>query len=194
MEKESRSFKGEVRAIKGEDKTVVRGYAAVYDKLSENLGGFRELIAPGAFDGVLEDDVRALLNHDSNLILGRTKSGTLRMGIDDKGLWYEYDSPDTSYARDLLISLERGDVDQSSFQFTVEDDEWKEDEEQRYVRTIKKVRRLYDVSPVTFPAYPDATVALRSLDRLKEKREDPKPDNTWENEARERQIRIKTKQ
>jgi uncharacterized protein len=194
MEKESRSFKGEVRAIKGEDKTVVRGYAAVYDKLSENLGGFRELIAPGAFDGVLEDDVRALLNHDSNLILGRTKSGTLRMGIDDKGLWYEYDSPDTSYARDLLISLERGDVDQSSFQFTVEDDEWKEDEEQRYVRTIKKVRMLYDVSPVTFPAYPDATVALRSLDRLKEKREDPKPDNTWENEARERQIRIKTKQ
>jgi uncharacterized protein len=195
MEKESRSFKGEVRAVKGEEKTVVRGYAAVYDSLSENLGGFREMIAPGAFDSVLEDDVRALLNHDSNKILGRNKAGTLRLGVDEKGLWYEYDSPDTSYARDLLVSLERGDVDQSSFQFTVEDDEWKEDEEQRYVRTIKKVRRLYDVSPVTYPAYPDATVALRSLENIKQAqppKDDPKEDTTWqaESEARARQIRL----
>jgi uncharacterized protein len=194
MEKESRSFKGEVRAVKGEEKTVVRGYAAVYDSLSENLGGFREMIAPGAFDSVLEDDVRALLNHDSNKILGRSKAGTLRLGVDDKGLWYEYDSPDTSYARDLLVSLERGDVDQSSFQFTVEDDEWKEDEEQRYVRTIKKVRRLYDVSPVTYPAYPDATVALRSLETIKQAQppKEDQADTTWqaESEARARQIRL----
>jgi uncharacterized protein len=174
---ERRCFSSEVRAVKQEDKTIVRGYAAKFDTLSENLGGFREMIAPGAFDSVLTDDVRALMNHDNNFVLGRTKAGTLRMGVDEVGLWYEYDDPNTSYSRDLLISMERGDVDQSSFQFSVEDDEWKEDEEQRYVRTIKKVRRLYDVSPVTFPAYVDTTVAKRSLEQIQQ---ETKPDTSWQ--------------
>lgn len=171
MERERRFFDSEIRAVKREEKTVVRGYAAVFDSLSENLGGFREMIAPGAFDGVLADDVRALWDHSSSMILGRTKAGTLRIGVDERGLWYEYDDPGTSYSKDLLISMERGDISQSSFQFTIEDEEWKEDEEKRYVRTIKKVRRLYDVSPVTFPAYPDATAALRSLEKVKEESE-----------------------
>lgn len=175
MEKEIRSFNSEIRATKAEDKTVVRGYAAKFNTLSENLGGFRETIAEGAFDAALQDDVRALLNHDSNKVLGRTTAGTLRMGVDEVGLWYEYDDPGTSYSRDLLISMERGDVNQSSFQFTIEDDEWKEDEEQRYIRTIKKVRRLYDVSPVTYPAYPDTNVAKRSLEAIQsEKRNNDK--------------------
>lgn len=190
MEKERRFFSTELRATKGENKTVVRGYAAVYDSLSENLGGFREKIAPGAFDDVLSDDVRALRDHDSSLILGRTKAGTLRIGVDDKGLWYEYDDPGTSYSRDLLISMERGDVDQSSFQFTVDDDEWKEDEEQRYVRTIKKVRRLYDVSPVTFPAYPDATVAKRSLDKIKEESEKESREEAEKRNAQQVEIEL----
>lgn len=149
--------------------TIV-GHAAVFNKLSENLGGFREQIAPGAFDGVLEDDVRALINHDPNHILGRTAAGTLRLSVDKTGLRYEIDPPDRSDARDLLISMERGDVNQSSFAFTVEEDEWDEDDEGRVVRTILKFRRLYDVSPVTYPAYPDADVGLRSMQEWQESR------------------------
>lgn len=189
--KESRCFKSEVRAEKREDKTVVRGYAAKFDSLSENLGGFREIIAPGAFDDVLNNDVRALINHDSSLILGRTTAGTLRLSVDATGLQYEYDSPDTSYARDLLVSLERGDVDQSSFQFFVEKDDWNEDAEGRLIRTIQKVSRLLDVAPVTFPAYPDTTVAKRNMEEIQKQKH---PDNTWqiESEARERQIQILT--
>lgn len=189
--KESRCFKSEVRAEKREDKTIVRGYAAKFDSLSENLGGFREIIAPGAFDDVLNNDVRALINHDSSLILGRTTAGTLRLSVDATGLQYEYDSPDTSYARDLLVSLERGDVDQSSFQFFVEKDDWNEDAEGRLIRTIQKVSRLLDVAPVTFPAYPDTTVAKRNMEEIQKQKH---PDNTWqiESEARERQIQILT--
>ena len=139
------------------------GYAAVFDSLSENLGGFREKIAPGAFDQVLNDDVRALVNHDPNLILGRTISGTLKISLDNRGLFYEIDVPDTAFARDLMQSVKRGDVSQSSFAFRVEDDRWDEDDDGRYIRTIKKVKRLYDVSPVTYSAYPDTDVATRAM-------------------------------
>lgn len=159
-------LKVETRA-EGEGK-LVRGHAAVFNRLSENLGGFREQIAPGAFDGVLNDDVRALFNHDPNHILGRTRSGTLRLTVDETGLGYELDPPDTSSGRDLLVSLERGDVSQSSFGFQVDEDDWVEDDEGRVIRTITKFRRLFDVSPVTYPAYPDATVGLRSLQAWKE--------------------------
>lgn len=189
---ERRCFSSEVRAIKQDDKDVVRGYAAKFNVLSENLGGFREKIAPGFFDDILDDDVRALMNHDNNFVLGRTKSGTLRMGVDETGLWYEYDDPGTSYSRDLLISMERGDVDQSSFQFQVEEDKWEEDEEGRFIRTLIKGKRMFDVSPVTFPAYPDTTVAKRSLEQLQQ---ETKPDMGWqiEAEARNRSLTIKAK-
>lgn len=158
-----------------EAKRKVRGYAAVYGKRSDNLGGDRykvfEIIEPGAFDDVLKDDVRALFNHDANLILARSKagSGTLSLGVDERGLWYEFEAPDTQAGRDLMVSLARGDVDQSSFAFSIGRDgqKWEEvteDGKTVATRTIKKVSRLYDVSPVTYPAYPDATAALRSLD------------------------------
>lgn len=145
---------------------LIRGHAAVFNKLSENLGGFREVIAPGAFDGVLGDDVRALFNHDGSLILGRSTAGTLRVGIDSEGLTYEIDPPDTQYARDLLVSLERGDVRESSFGFRVAHggDRWDENEDGVLIRTITRVARLFDVSPVTFPAYPDTDSTKRALD------------------------------
>lgn len=149
------------------------GHGAVFNKLSENLGGFREKIAPGAFDDVLEDDVRALINHDSNHILGRTTSGTLKLSVDETGLRYEIDPPDRSDARDLIVSMERGDVTQSSFAFRVDEDEWEEDDETgAVIRTITKFARLYDVSPVTYPAYPDADVGLRSLEEWRASQED----------------------
>lgn len=152
----------EVRDDDGERR--IAGYAAVFNQLSENLGGFREQIQPGAFDSVMGDDVRALFNHRAELILGRTTADTLQLETDGTGLHYRIDPPDTQYARDLLLSIERKDITQSSFAFRVEDDSWDEDDDGRLIRTIKKFRRLYDISPVTYPAYPDTTVAVRSMD------------------------------
>lgn len=169
MDKEKRIYHSQIEVRKTDDGKTIIGHAAVYDSLSENLGGFRERIKPGAFDSVLNDDVRALFNHDSNLVLGRTKSGTLRLSVDEKGLRYDITPPDTTAANDLMILLERGDVDQSSFGFIVEDDSWDEDEDGRMIRTINKFKRLFDVSPVTYPAYPETDVALRRLDEVKEK-------------------------
>lgn len=148
-----------------ESATTIVGHAAVFNKLSENLGGFQERINKGAFDDVLGDDVRAFFNHDPNHLLARSTSGTLRLSTDEEGLKYEFDVPDTTSGRDLLVSMKRGDITQSSFAFTVEDDSW-ESENGMNIRTIKKVKRLYDVSPVSIPAYPDAddlVVAQRSL-------------------------------
>lgn len=158
----------EVRAAAdGSVSRAVRGYAAKFNSPSENLGGFIEVIAPGAFDGVLEDDVRALFNHEPDHILARTKSKTLRIGVDETGLWYEFDAPETTAGSDLLVALRRGDIDQSSFGFTVapEGDDWQEhpDNPALYLRTIKKVGKLYDVSPVTFPAYADTESSARQL-------------------------------
>lgn len=152
---------------------TLRGYAAKFDVMSENLGGFREQIASGAFADVLQDDVRALFNHDPNHVLGRSLAGTLRVSQDSTGLYYEVDLPDTQAARDLTISIDRGDVSQSSFAFRVapNGDTWDENEDGVIVRTITKFARLYDVSPVTYPAYPDATVGTRSLEAWKASRE-----------------------
>jgi HK97 family phage prohead protease len=179
IEKRAFSAKVELRAAADGAPKIVRGYAAMFGKRSSNLGSenyqFFEIIERGAFDDVLNDDVRALINHDSNLILARSVSGagTLKIGADDVGLWYEFE-PDAeqSYARDLVRSLARGDITQSSFAFslTQEGQKWEETREGEktvILRTIKKVARLYDVSPVTNPAYPDATVALRSLEEFR---------------------------
>jgi len=188
-ERETRFLTGEIeiRAAAETEKPRVRGYAAKFNVESENLGNdeyqIRETIAPGAFDDVLNDDVRALFNHDSNLILARSKNGegTLRMGVDGTGLWYEFDAPDTQAGRDLMENIRLGNVDQSSFSFTVrkEDQKWertKEGEGPTIVkRTIAKVARLFDVSPVTYPAYPDATVALRSMQESITEPETPEP-------------------
>lgn len=143
---------------------MIRGHAAVFDQLSEPIGyqGFRERIRPGAFTKTLQEaDVRALFNHDSNLILGRTKSGTLRVSEDKAGLAFEVDVPDTTYARDLLVSIKRGDVDQASFQFAAVQDEFKT-EKGETIRDLIEAR-LFDVSPVVFPAYPQTDVSVRTL-------------------------------
>src|ERR1039458_8688371 len=105
------------------DKPSIRGYAAVFNSPSADMG-FIETIDPHAFDKTLNDDVRALWNHNADAVLGRTKSGTLRLSIDSKGLKYEIDPPDTQAARDLITSMKRGDIDSSSFGFVTNDDKW----------------------------------------------------------------------
>ena len=162
------------------DKPTVVGYGAVFNSMSNDLGGFREFIAPDAFEGRLEDDVRFLVNHDANLILARTTNGTLRLSVDEKGLRYEADMPNTSTARDLMELLKNGTISQSSFAFTVEEDSW-EVKDGMNIRTIDKVSQLYDVSSVTYPAYNQASsaVALRSLEEWKSKEQntEAKKDN-----------------
>jgi len=177
---ESRSEEKEVRILPvsefrfDEDgKGKFEGYAAVFNKWSEDLGGFRERIKTGAFRNALKNsDVRALFNHDRNYVLGRSTSGTLKLKEDNKGLFISNNPPDTQWARDLMVSVNRGDITQMSFGFTVSEDEWKEDKEGRVSRTIHGIDRLYDVSIVTEPAYPDTTVALRSLEKVKAKLEE----------------------
>ena len=174
---EKRYFNIETRTEKREDgTTTITGHAAVFNQLSRDLGGFREIIAPNAFENVLNDDVRALVNHDPNLLLARTTSGTLNLKQTDEGLQYSFDVPDTTYGRDLIVSMERGDITQSSFAFTIEEDSW-ETTADGEIRTINKVKSLFDVSPVSFPAYEsanDLTLAKRSLAIHKEKEENKK--------------------
>ena len=155
--KEQREFRMESAEQNG---NTIRGYAAVYNSDSEWMGGFYEQIATGAFDGVMENDVRAYFNHDENLLLGRVSSGTLRISTDKRGLFYEVDLPNTTYANDLAELMKRGDVNQSSFAFLIEKDRWEQRDGTTY-RIIEKVSRLLDVSPVSQPAYPDATSELK---------------------------------
>jgi hypothetical protein len=160
----------EVRAEGEGDQPTIVGHGAVFNSLSDDLGGFREMIMPGAFSEAVEsDDVRALFNHDPNLILGRNISGTLRLAEDGVGLNYEIDPPETQYAKDLMVSIQRGDVDQSSFGFRVIEESWRQpdDENPLPTRILHKVR-LFDVSPVTFPAYPATNVSMRALDKAKQ--------------------------
>jgi uncharacterized protein len=153
---EKREFRMENAEYEG---NTIRGYAAVYNSDSEWMGGFYEQIARGAFDDVLDNDTRAYFNHDENLLLGRVSSGTLRIGTDARGLYYEVDLPNTSYANDLVELMKRGDVNQSSFAFLIERDRWEERDGKTY-RIIEKVSRLLDVSPVSQPAYESATSEL----------------------------------
>lgn len=148
------------------DPVKIRGYAAVFGQLSEDLGGFREQLVTGAFsDAIASSDVRALVNHDPNQVLGRNKAGTLTMREDTSGLYVEITPPDTQIARDLVESMKRGDVNQMSFAFSVsrEDQTWTRDGTGPWIRTIKRVSRLYDVSVVTYPAYPQTEAAARAL-------------------------------
>lgn len=143
------------------DSVKIRGYAAVFDQLSEPLPGFRELILPGAFKNSLKSDVRALVGHDPSQIIGRTKSGTLTLREDDHGLYAEIYPPNTQLGRDTVESIRRGDLDQMSFGFQVVSDKWRH-EDKELIRELVEVE-LFDVSVVAFPAYTQTEVSVRSL-------------------------------
>ena len=141
----------------GDGNTVI-GYAAVFNKYSDDLGWFKEKIQKGAFKKTIEEnDIRALINHDPNLIIGRTKNKTLKLWEDDKGLGYEVKLPNTSYASDLRESISRKDITQNSFGFQTIQDKWSTDGKKRVLIEAK----LFDISPVTFPAYPQTSLKLR---------------------------------
>jgi HK97 family phage prohead protease len=152
----------EVRVSESEQaRPVISGYGAMFNSLSLDLGGFRERIRPGAFaESISTDDIRGLFNHDANFVLGRTTNGTLRLMEDGLGLQYTNEPPDTQWARDLLTSIQRGDISQMSFGFVTLEDAWME-EAGIVVRELRKVK-LFDVGPVTFPAYPQTLASARS--------------------------------
>ncbi len=166
--KEIRSWPlAEVRVIGSDEGPSISGYAAVFNAPSETLSDpfgstWIEHIKRGAFSKTLQErDIRALVNHDPNYVLGRNKSGTLELTENRKGLQVSITPPDTQWARDLLTSMKRGDVSQMSFAFSVVHDKWTEGDNRIMSRELQEVQ-LYDVSVVTFPAYPQTSAVVRS--------------------------------
>ena len=144
---------------------AIEGYFAVFDSVCQITSDMSESIAHGAFDNTISDDIRALINHDTTLVLGRTKTGTLQLRTDSHGLWGHIDiNPNDSDAMNLYNRVQRGDVDQCSFGFDIinEETEFREDGSIHW--TIKEVK-LYEVSPCTFPAYEETNIAARTKER-----------------------------
>lgn len=161
---ERRCLKSEIRSEPDSNKIV--GYAVVFNSLSGDLGGFREVVRPGAFKRTLNNnaDVRFLFNHDSNYVLGRNQANTLSLSEDNYGLRIENTPPNTQWANDLRESIKRGDINQMSFGFRVVKDNWGADPEDntRQLREILEAE-LFDVSVVTYPAYESTVVSVRDL-------------------------------
>lgn len=165
-----------VEVRKEDGKAVsLRGYAAKFDSVYD-MGWFTEEVHRDAFKGANMEDVRILKNHDSNIILGRTKAGTARVWVDEIGLAYEVDLPNSPDGENMRVAAERGDIDQSSWGFTLRytddagGDEWTK-RNGRDHRILRNVDVVFDASPVTFPANPDTSVAKRSLEQIKEQQQ-----------------------
>jgi HK97 family phage prohead protease len=164
---ERRVFQGHKLQVRADEsgKKTIRGYAAIYNSVTD-LGWCKEIIVQGAFDDCLNDDVRCLFNHDSDNVLGRTLSGTCRVGSDYIGLWYECDLDENNTDHmNLWGCIKRGDITQSSFAFSIAECEWEfgsEEYEGEDLRRIIKCGQLFDVSPVTYPAYQNTSVSARS--------------------------------
>lgn len=186
--RELRYFQGEVRAVNKESRTI-RGYGIVFNRESHEMrmGGtkFKEVILPQAMEGVDLRMLQSMHNHDPNRLLGTTWAGTMRVGVDQIGVWYETDVPDSPTGQDTWVSVQRGDTRTSSFQFTTPEggDTW-ERRDGYLLRTINKFSGIYEMGPVSNEAYPDTTVdvtvAKRSLDASGLTQEAPKTQFTTE--------------
>jgi HK97 family phage prohead protease len=172
MNKELRFFTTapgiELRAAADGSPGTLEGYAAVYDQETD-LGYFREVIRPGAFSRAIREnqDTRALWNHDTGAILGRRSAGTLSIEEDSKGLKFSLTLPDTTTGRDAAVSIQRGDITGMSFGFSVTSARWLEEKDKdTELREILDLD-LFEISPVTFPAYADTEVGLRSRDQFR---------------------------
>ncbi len=189
---EVRSFNIELR--EEAESRHIEGYGSVFNERSVDLGGFQEVIAPGAFDGVIErSDVKCYLDHNPEKgILARSRNGkgSLSLELDERGLKYSFDAPHTNLGDEVVEGLKRGDYSQSSFAFTVESETWSKEEDGTYLRTINKIGGLYDVSIVANPAYEGTSVALRSLDAFKAQEEEVKvPEEIKEEEPVQEEVR-----
>jgi HK97 family phage prohead protease len=147
-----------------DNKRAIAGYAAVFEKFSVPMFDFKEKIRAGAFKNSLEkNNVRALWNHNSDLVLGSIKAGTLKLNEDEKGLHFELDLPDTQSGRDTFTTIKRGDVDGMSFGFRVLKQEWDESNPKNIIRTLIEID-LIEISPTAFPAYPSTNVKARTIE------------------------------
>lgn len=161
---ERRSLATQFHAAEDNGARYLEGYFAVFGSAYELWHGATESIDPHAFDGALGDDIRALINHDTTLVLGRTKAGTLELRVDNYGLWgrITINDRDTD-AMNLWERVQRGDVDQCSFGFDILEEETEFREDGTVHWTVKRVK-LYEVSPCTFPAYEDTSLSARKRD------------------------------
>lgn len=170
MELERRAYPGEVSIRSGGSSPKLRGYAAVFGVESNDLGGFREVVMPGAFDRSIRDKtpVVARTQHRSEQLLGTTEGGTLRLWTDTRGLGYEIDLPNTTAGRDVLEYVKRGDIRHSSFAFYADPSgvKW-EKRDGEAVRQLVDVE-LVDVAPVIGPAYPNTEVSARALEEARQ--------------------------
>jgi HK97 family phage prohead protease len=168
--REKRTYLGSIEIEKrdGEETRTISGYAAVFDKWSHDLGFFREKLSRTAFDGVDMSDVVATFNHNFDHVLARSSSGTLNLSVDENGLKYTFDAPNTTAGNDLLENVRNGNIKGSSFMFTVKKQTWKyTEDDEADERTIEKVGSLIELGPVTMPAYPDTSAAKRSHEENK---------------------------
>lgn len=195
---EYRSYPFELRIDDSEEKPKMRGYSALFNQLSVDLGGFKETIKRGAFAKTIkESDIVATRNHNNDLLLGRNKSGTLILKEDKKGLNFEIDPPDATYAKDLIVSMERGDIDQCSFKFRTIVDEWDSKDKNNVIRILKEAE-LFDIAIVTDPAYIQTSAEYRSTkevykDFLKSQEKKEKLDDKKDKEKQDYKIALRKK-
>jgi HK97 family phage prohead protease len=195
--KEQRTHLGGLEIRKNEDGTesrTIEGYGVVFESKSHQLGWFTETVSRTAFDEVNLDDVVATFNHDFNMVMARTSSKTLTLSIDKVGVKYRFDAPNTTAGNDLLENVRNGNVVGSSFMFTIKEDRWTFTKDAGGVdqREILKVDQLYELGPVTMPAYPDTTAqAKRTYDDAK--KEFTKEDVEEANNTKKRLLELKFK-
>ena len=162
-EKNIRDFRTKFEITRDEttpEERIVEGYFALYESETELWQGSYEIISKGAFDNTLNKDVRALWNHNTQYVLGRSKNGSLQLKADDKGLFATIKLPNTQYAEDLFELVSRGDIDQASFGFNIIDEDLEELANGGYRWRINEID-LHEISVVTFPAYENTTVQAR---------------------------------
>lgn len=191
IEKEIRALESQMSAH--EDGRTIEGYAVVFNSLSEDMG-FREIISPNAIteETIKNSDIIATFNHSTDIVLARSKNGegTLHLEIDETGLKFSFEAPNTTAGNDLLESIKRGDVSGCSFAFSIdyndpEAETWIDNGEY-YLRTINKINRLYDVSVVVTPAYEATSVNQRSIDKVEEMKKEAEQRAEAEEQAAEK--------
>lgn len=165
----------EARAEGESSARVIAGYGAIFNSWSNPIWWFKEQVAPGAFEGADFSRCIACFNHDVNTVMARYSAGTLKLSVDEKGLYFEFEVPNTTIGNDLYENIRLGNISQCSFKFIVEEDEWKyalDDSEQFDERIITKISQVLDVSPVVYPAYEETSLEARSFQELEQKKQD----------------------